>query len=82
MYTYGSALETGSPRFSSPGDFFTYVFFVAFVILVSLEDKYRLGRHPIEMTIILPQRFLISANLSFNPSIVTSRYLPAQPQTS
>ncbi|PKX96765.1 centromere/microtubule-binding protein Cbf5 [Aspergillus novofumigatus IBT 16806] len=35
MYTYGSALETGSPRFSSPGDFFTYVLFVAFVIMVT-----------------------------------------------
>ncbi|KAF7170431.1 hypothetical protein CNMCM5623_002888 [Aspergillus felis] len=64
MYTYGSALETGSPRFSSPGDFFTYVLFVAFVI----------------MTTTLPQCFLVSANLLFEPSIVTSRYLPAQPQ--
>lgn len=35
MYTYGSALETGSPRFSSPGDFLTYVFFVGTVIMVS-----------------------------------------------
>ncbi|KAH3534506.1 hypothetical protein KXV64_000807 [Aspergillus fumigatus] len=35
VYTYGSALETGSPRFSSPGDFFTYVLFVAFVIMIT-----------------------------------------------
>lgn len=35
VYTYGSLLETGSPRFSSPGDFFTYVFFVGTVIVVS-----------------------------------------------
>ncbi|PWY85671.1 DER1-domain-containing protein [Aspergillus sclerotioniger CBS 115572] len=28
-------LETGSPRFSAPGEFFTYVFFVAFTITVS-----------------------------------------------
>lgn len=35
VYTYSSALETGSPRFSLPGDFFTYVFFVGAVIMVS-----------------------------------------------
>jgi hypothetical protein len=80
VYTYGSTLETGSPRFSSPGDFFTYVLFVAFVIMVSLEDKYRMGHHPIEK----PPHFLnVSSSLqtfSLNPSIVTSRYLPAQPK--
>ncbi|OGM42421.1 centromere/microtubule-binding protein cbf5 [Aspergillus bombycis] len=35
MFKYGSALETGSPRFSLPGDFFTYVFFVATVITLT-----------------------------------------------
>lgn len=35
VFTYGSALETNSPRLNGPGDFFTYVFFVAIVILVS-----------------------------------------------
>jgi len=34
MYTYGNALETGSARFSVPGDFFTYVIFVGLVILL------------------------------------------------
>ncbi|PTU17722.1 hypothetical protein P175DRAFT_0535469 [Aspergillus ochraceoroseus IBT 24754] len=33
MYTYASKLETGSPRFTAPGDFFTYVVFVASVIM-------------------------------------------------
>ncbi|KAK1148263.1 hypothetical protein N8T08_010072 [Aspergillus melleus] len=33
MFTYSSSLETGSSRFSSPGDFFTYLFFVATIIL-------------------------------------------------
>ncbi|GKZ18715.1 hypothetical protein AbraCBS73388_001939 [Aspergillus brasiliensis] len=33
MFTYGSRLETESPRFSAPGDFFTYVFFVASIIM-------------------------------------------------
>jgi hypothetical protein len=36
VWTYGTGLELNSPRFSQPGDFFTYVAFVALVILVSL----------------------------------------------
>ncbi|KAG2412668.1 hypothetical protein HFD88_010225 [Aspergillus terreus] len=36
LYTYSSRLETGSPRFTGPGDFFTYVIFVASVILPKL----------------------------------------------
>ncbi|ODM23568.1 hypothetical protein SI65_01157 [Aspergillus cristatus] len=35
MFTYGSALETNSPRLNGPGDFFTYLFFVATVILLT-----------------------------------------------
>lgn len=35
LYTYGSQLETGAVRFSQPGDFFVYLVFVAFVIMVS-----------------------------------------------
>ncbi|RDW89544.1 derlin-1 [Coleophoma cylindrospora] len=35
LYTYGSKLETASPRFAQPGDFFTYLVFVAVTILVS-----------------------------------------------
>ncbi|OOF92259.1 hypothetical protein ASPCADRAFT_153828 [Aspergillus carbonarius ITEM 5010] len=35
MFTYGSRLETVSPRFSPPGDFFTYLIFVAFTITVT-----------------------------------------------
>ncbi|KAF7875224.1 hypothetical protein EAF04_002396 [Stromatinia cepivora] len=33
LYTYGSKLETASPRFSQPGDFLTYVLFVCATIL-------------------------------------------------
>ncbi|EAW12478.1 uncharacterized protein ACLA_008980 [Aspergillus clavatus NRRL 1] len=36
LYFSTTSCWTGSPRFSSPGDFFTYVFFVAFVIVVTL----------------------------------------------
>lgn len=43
VFTYGSALETNSPRLNGPGDFFTYLFFVATVILVSHRA------HPIQM---------------------------------
>jgi len=38
LYTYGSQLETQAARFSQPGDFFTYLVFVATVILVSLRS--------------------------------------------
>ena len=34
LYNYGSKLETASPRFSQPGDFFTYLVFVCAAILV------------------------------------------------
>lgn len=34
-YTYASGLELNSPRFSQPGDFFTYVVFVATTLLVT-----------------------------------------------
>ncbi|KAL4890409.1 Der1-like family-domain-containing protein [Aspergillus ambiguus] len=35
LYTYSSRLESNSPRFTGPGDFFTYVIFVASVILLT-----------------------------------------------
>lgn len=34
LYHYGSQLETESPRFTRPGDFFTYIAFVCSVIVV------------------------------------------------
>ena len=41
LYTYGSALETTSPSFSQPGDFFVYLVFVCVVILVRMSSPYR-----------------------------------------
>jgi hypothetical protein len=38
-YTYASGLELNSPRFSQPGDFFTYVVFVATTLLVSVNTQ-------------------------------------------
>jgi len=35
MWTYGSGLEQNSPRFTQPGDFFTYVVFISSVILAT-----------------------------------------------
>lgn len=35
LYQYGSGLERESTRFSQPGDFFVYTFFLCSVILVS-----------------------------------------------
>jgi hypothetical protein len=34
-WVYGTGLELNSPRFTQPGDFFTFVVFLAAVILVS-----------------------------------------------
>ncbi|GAB1212050.1 hypothetical protein ATERTT37_001177 [Aspergillus terreus] len=50
LYTYSSRLETGSPRFTGPGDFFTYVIFVASVILDNRGTKasFFVIRMPIE----------------------------------
>jgi Derlin-2/3 len=41
VWTYSTGLELNSPRFSQPGDFFTYVVFVASVILVSSSVELR-----------------------------------------
>lgn len=76
MYKFGSALEKESPRFTGPGDFFTYVVFVGTFLLVSTGSSN-------------PNRiFQIDFSLSF-PSNVKSVYLvdwrnhlaflPAQP---
>ncbi|KAM5464789.1 hypothetical protein MauCBS54593_006882 [Microsporum audouinii] len=35
LYSYASDIEVNSPRFSGPGDFVTYVIFVAIVILLT-----------------------------------------------
>ncbi|KAF2811575.1 DER1-domain-containing protein [Mytilinidion resinicola] len=35
LYTYASSLETESPRFTAPGDFFTYLVFVGLLIVAS-----------------------------------------------
>lgn len=40
VWTYSSALETQSPRFSQPGDYFTYLIFVASVILVRVLPSF------------------------------------------
>ncbi|KAF2841495.1 DER1-domain-containing protein [Patellaria atrata CBS 101060] len=51
LFNYGSALEKSSPRFTGPGDFFTYVVFCSVMIL--LIDGYILGAfffmHPLLM---------------------------------
>lgn len=42
VWMYGSQLETGSTRFTRPGDFFTYIAFVELVIVVCLQLYYNL----------------------------------------
>jgi hypothetical protein len=39
VFTYSSQLETGSPRFSDPADFLTYLIFVSSVIVVSCSSR-------------------------------------------
>lgn len=68
VWTYGTGLELNSPRFSQPGDFFTYVVFVAIVILVSLL----LGCHVVAF-LTLALLSLISVS-----SLTHLEYLPAQ----
>ncbi|EXJ87631.1 hypothetical protein A1O3_04592 [Capronia epimyces CBS 606.96] len=51
MYTYALGLELNSPRFSQPGDFFTYVVFVATVILGT--GGLVLGGHVFTQTLLL-----------------------------
>ena len=38
VWNYGCALETESPRFTIPGEFFTYIVFVGSMILVSVNS--------------------------------------------
>lgn len=40
VWTYSTALEKESPRFSRPGDFFTYIVFLEVFILVRREFSY------------------------------------------
>ncbi|OAL73483.1 hypothetical protein A7D00_1510 [Trichophyton violaceum] len=53
LFQYASDIEVNSPRFSGPGDFVTYVIFVAIFILVSghsflaSREGYKLGLYPI-----------------------------------
>ena len=65
MYTYGNALETQSGRFGTPGDFFTYVCFIAATILVSLELAVSLTLVPVPPPCTYPYKHL--------------NFLPAQP---
>ena len=46
VYTYSSYLETGSPRFSHPADFLTYLIFVSSVIVVSCSIVNQSSRFP------------------------------------
>lgn len=67
VYLYGSSLETGSARFSQPGDFFVYLVFVASVIMVS--DSLDPG---------VPDR-VMSVSVRLVPSPVTSHICPPSP---
>ena len=67
VYTYSSGLELNSPRFTQPGDFFTYVLFVATAILVSITT-YSFTSH----CSFYPVSFLISNTSHICPLSQTS----------
>lgn len=64
MYTFASSLETESPRFQQPGDFFTYLVFVCAVIMVSTPTDTTLlpGRIPVFLVhlVYLPAQSLLA----------------------
>ncbi|KAJ5414499.1 rRNA pseudouridine synthase [Penicillium cosmopolitanum] len=74
MYYYGSSLETASPRFTQPEDFFTYLVFVASVILDALAlimamvytySQDNRGRRATFIIIPMPVEYLPFAMLAF-----------------
>jgi Derlin-2/3 len=54
VYTYGSKLESASPRFSQPGDFMTYILFVCFTILVGIFSSFYFTSFSLAPHIICP----------------------------
>lgn len=68
LFTYGSGLEQGSPRFTEPGSFFIYNVFVMSVILVSAWPR-------VPIFIFRSSAVVL---LVFMCSFVTLEYLPAQ----
>lgn len=77
MFTYSSSLESGSPRFSIPGDFFTYVIFVGVVILVSDGITYPQYSEAISHSDWVVMMSLGLCFPFYYPSHLA--YLPAQP---
>jgi hypothetical protein len=72
-YQYGSAIERESPRFSQPGDFFTYTAFVASVILVSTlitlqHPSYPLSTYNASTHVCVSCYLEISARPAYNSS--------------
>lgn len=60
LYHYSSQLETGSPRFSRPGAYAWYIFFVASVIMVSTSYP-----HPLHFLRFFPHNLVLSARTVF-----------------
>lgn len=76
VYHYSSSLEIASPRFTQPEDFFTYLVFVASVILVSgslVLELFQKSRICFVFYVSVFFLFFFTQHLA---------YLPAQPETS
>src|ERR1700743_3194292 len=84
VFTYASGLELNSPRFTQPGDFFTYVFFVATAILVSsislspcsFAFLTSLLRFVISLFAFVPPCFCFTPRISARPAIFLAEAVP------
>ncbi|KAF2151124.1 DER1-domain-containing protein, partial [Myriangium duriaei CBS 260.36] len=79
MYTYGKQLETGSPRFTPPGEFLTFVIFCGSVIL--FLAGYLLGGSSLLGPLIMSWAYMYSVDspehtINFWFVKIKARYLP------
>ncbi len=65
VYTYGSKLETASPRFSRPADFYSYIIFLWVTILVSFKCIFDVFLLVLHTSYYLPAQSLIAVDGSW-----------------
>ena len=75
LWTYGSSLETESPRFTRKGDFFLYVVFVEAVIVVCYDFQDILPRCAL---FIFPCSTILYLPHPVHSSYENLTYLPGQ----
>lgn len=63
LWTYGSALETESPRFSRKGDFFFYVAFIHLAVLVRKSEVNKITISLLSLQHYIEPRHICPASL-------------------